>query len=91
MQGHLWERQFRLAYGSEAVILAEVGLTSYKVENYDKSKNDEAIRLQLNLMDEVRATAKQRYAKAVIHSNSFLSILLGCIDMPKMARYLCPN
>ena len=24
-------------------------------------------------------------------SDSFLSILLGCIDMPKMARYLCPK
>ena len=39
------ETPFRLAYGSEAVIPAEVGHTSYKVENYDESKNDEAIRL----------------------------------------------
>ena len=37
------ETPFRLTYRSEAVILAEVGLTSYKVHNHDESKNDEAI------------------------------------------------
>jgi len=47
---------FRLAYGSEAVILVEVGLTSYKVQNYDENRNDEAMRLQLDLVDEIRAT-----------------------------------
>ena len=56
------ETSFQLAYGSEAVIPKKVGLTSYKMENYDKSKNDEAIRLQLNLVDEVQATAEQRLA-----------------------------
>ena len=49
------ETPFRLAYGSKAVILAEVGLTSVKVGNYDKSINDEAMCLQLDLVDEVRA------------------------------------
>ena len=56
------ETSFRLAYGSEEVILAEVGLPSYRVGNHDKSKNDEAMRLQLDLVDEVRATAEQRLA-----------------------------
>ena len=53
---------FRLAYGSEAVILAEVGLTSYRVENHDEGRNDEALRVQLDLVDEVRANAQQRLA-----------------------------
>ncbi|XP_075669875.1 uncharacterized protein LOC142639604 [Castanea sativa] len=57
------ETLFRLAYGSEAVIPAEVGLTSYRVENYDKSKNNEQMRLQLDLVDEVRAAAKQRLVR----------------------------
>ncbi|XP_075675179.1 uncharacterized protein LOC142644453 [Castanea sativa] len=57
------ETPFRLAYGSEALIPAEVGLTSYRVENYDESKNNEALRLQLDLVDEVRATAAQRLAR----------------------------
>nr|XP_023888728.1 uncharacterized protein LOC112000793 [Quercus suber] len=39
------ETPFRLAYGSDAVIPTEVGLTSYKVGNHNKSRNDEAMRL----------------------------------------------
>ena len=50
---------FRLAYETNVVILAEVGLTSYRVENYSKD-NEDALCLQLDLVDEVRATAKQR-------------------------------
>ena len=57
------ETLFRLAYGSEAVIPAEVGLTSYKVDNHDEWRNDEAMRLQLDLLNEVRAIAKQRLAR----------------------------
>ena len=56
------ETPFRLTYGSEAVILAEVGLTSYRVHNQDESKNNEAIRLQLDPIDEIRVTAEQRLA-----------------------------
>ena len=57
------ETPFSLAYESEAVISAEVGLTSYRVENYDESRNNEAMRLQLDLVDEVRAIAKQRLSR----------------------------
>ena len=56
------ETPFRLAYGSEAVIPAKVGLASYWVENYDKDENEEAMRLQLDLVDEVRAAAEQKLA-----------------------------
>ncbi|XP_030928211.1 uncharacterized protein LOC115954488 [Quercus lobata] len=54
------ETSFRIAYKSEAIIPIEVGFTSYRVENYDENKNDEAIRLQLDLVDKVRAIAEQR-------------------------------
>ena len=54
------ETLFRLAYRSKTIILAEVKLTSYRVDNYDERRNDEAMRLQLDLVDEVRATAEQR-------------------------------
>ena len=57
------ETSFCLAYGSEAVISAEVGLTSYRVKNHDESKNDDAMHLQLDLVDEVRATYEQRVAR----------------------------
>ena len=42
------ETPFRLAYGTDAIILAEVGLTSYRVDNYSEDKNgenEEALRL----------------------------------------------
>ena len=57
------ETPFQLTYGADAVILAEVGLTSYHVQNYMEDKNKEAMRLQLDLVDEARATAEQRLAR----------------------------
>ena len=50
-------------YRGEAVIPAEVGLTSFRVHNHDENKNDEAMRLQLDLMDEIRAATEQRLAR----------------------------
>ena len=61
------ETPFRLTYGSEAVIPTEVGLTSYRVDNHDERKNNEAMRLQLELVDEVRATVEQRLARYQDH------------------------
>ena len=49
-------------YGNEAVISAEIGLTSYRVHNHDEGMNNEAIRLQLGLVNEIRAIAEQRLA-----------------------------
>ena len=57
------ETPFRLAYGSEAVIPTKVGLTSYRVGNHDKGKNDEAMCLQLDLVDKVRTMVEQRLAQ----------------------------
>ena len=57
------ETPFWLVYGSEAIIPAKVGLTSYRVGNHDEGKNDEAMRLQLDLLDEVRAMVEQRLAR----------------------------
>ena len=45
------------------VIPAEIGLTSFKVENHDENKNDEVMCLQLDLVDEVRTTTEQRLAR----------------------------
>ena len=61
------ETPFRLTYGSEAVIPAEVGLTSYRMDNHYERKNDEAMCLQLDLVDEVRETTEQRLARYQDH------------------------
>lgn len=53
---------FRLAYGSEAVILAEVRLTSYKVSYHDERRKEEGMLLQLDLLNEVRATTEKQIA-----------------------------
>ena len=45
------ETPFRLTYGADAVIPTKVRLTSYRVENYTEDKNEEAMRLQLDLVD----------------------------------------
>ena len=70
------ETPFRLAYGSDAIIPAEVGLTSYRVDYHNERRNDEAMHLQLDLLDEVRETAKQRLARyqdlMVKHCNSWV-------------------
>ena len=57
------ETPFRLTYGNEAVIPAKIELTSYKVDNHNEARNDEALRFQLDLIDEVRAIAEQRLAR----------------------------
>ena len=57
------EIPFQLAYRSKAVISVEVGLTNYMVDSDDEDKNDEVIRLQLDLVDEVRAIVEQRIAQ----------------------------
>ena len=57
------ETPFRLAYGIDAVIPAEIGLTSYRVDSYSKETNEEELCLQLDLVDEVRTAAEQRLAR----------------------------
>ena len=54
------ETSFRLAYRTGAVIPTEIGLTSYRVDSYSEETNEEELRLQLDLVDEVLTAAKQR-------------------------------
>ena len=53
------ETPFKLAYGSEAVIPAEVHMTSHRGRKYQVEENEEQLRLNLDLMDEVRMDAEQ--------------------------------
>ena len=47
------ETPFRLAYGTDAIITAEIRFTSYQVDSYSEETNEEELRLQLDLVDEV--------------------------------------
>ena len=57
------ETPFKLAYGSEAVIPAEVHMASHRVIKYRDEDNEEQLRLNLDLLDEVRTNARQRTAR----------------------------
>ena len=57
------EIPFKLAYGSEAVILAEVHMTYHRVMKYEDEENEKQLRLDLDLIDEVRMDAEQRTAR----------------------------
>uniref|UniRef100_A0A2N9J3R3 Uncharacterized protein n=1 Tax=Fagus sylvatica TaxID=28930 RepID=A0A2N9J3R3_FAGSY len=48
------ETPFRLTYGTEAVIPVEIGLTTWRTNNYDEGSNDAQLRSNLDLVDEVR-------------------------------------
>ena len=56
------DHQQTMCIGEQRTI-AEIGLTNYRVQSYTKDKNKEAIRLQLDLVDEARAMAEQRLAR----------------------------
>lgn len=48
------ETPFKLAYGSEAVIPAEVYMASHRVMKYQDKENNEQFCLNLDLIDEVK-------------------------------------
>ena len=52
------ETHFCLAYRHKAIIPVKVRLTNYLVSYHDGGRNEEGMRLQLDLLDEVRAMAK---------------------------------
>ena len=54
------ETPFKLAYGSEEVIPAEVHMANHRVIMYQDKDNEEQLRLNLDLIDEVRTDAEER-------------------------------
>ena len=57
------ETLFKLAYGSEAVIPAEAHMASHRVKGYQVEENEEQLRLNLDLIDEVRTDTEQRIVR----------------------------
>ena len=52
------EIPFKLVYRSDAVIPAEVGLTSHRIAHYKEEENEKQLCLNLDLIDEVRMDAE---------------------------------
>ena len=57
------ETPFKLAYGSEAVIPAEVHMANHEGMTYQDKDNEEQLRLNLDLIDEVRMDLEHRTTK----------------------------
>ena len=56
------EMLFSLVFGTKAVIPVEVGLLSYRVENYAEQENDVALLENLDFLNEKRDQAAIRLA-----------------------------
>ena len=52
------ETPFKLAYRSEVDIPVEVHMANHRVMKYQDEENEEQVRLNLNLINEVRMDAK---------------------------------
>ena len=57
------ETPFKLAYGSEAIIPAEVHMANHRVTMYQDKDNEEQLCLNLDLIDEVRIDTDERTAR----------------------------
>ncbi|XP_071933159.1 uncharacterized protein [Coffea arabica] len=57
------ETPFALTYGAEAVIPAEIGVPSGRVQNFITQDNEDELRLNLDLLEQRREEAVMRMAK----------------------------
>ncbi|GJY41672.1 reverse transcriptase domain-containing protein [Tanacetum coccineum] len=62
---------FSLTYGTEAVILAEIGMPTYRTSAVDTVHNDEELRLNLDLLEEKQERAAICEAKAKIKMTKY--------------------
>ena len=67
------ETPFKLAYGTEAMLPIEVGSPSYRVITFEESANEEGIRTNLELVEEVRDQAVQRMEKYKEKTRAYFS------------------
>ncbi|XP_056690235.1 uncharacterized protein [Spinacia oleracea] len=56
------ESPFKLCFGSEAVIPAEVALLTFRIQHYEEQGNDSLLRHQLDFLPEVRLQAEIKSA-----------------------------
>ena len=57
------ETPFKLTFGTEAVILVEVGVSSLRQACYDKGTNNDELRVNLDCLPEVKDEAARRMAR----------------------------
>ena len=60
MRTPIGETPFKLAYGSEAIIPAEVHMANHRVMNYKDRENEEQLRRNLDLINNISRDAEQK-------------------------------
>ncbi|GJU25868.1 reverse transcriptase domain-containing protein [Tanacetum coccineum] len=58
------DTSFSLTYGTEAVVLAEIGMPTLRTAEIDMVQNDEALEINLDLLEERREQAAIREARS---------------------------
>ncbi|XP_077222112.1 uncharacterized protein LOC143855952 [Tasmannia lanceolata] len=56
------ESPFNLTFGTEAVIPMEIGVPSFHIQHFNEWRNNEGLRTNLDLLDELREDSKLRLA-----------------------------
>ncbi|GJR60562.1 reverse transcriptase domain-containing protein [Tanacetum coccineum] len=67
------ETSFSLTYGTEAVIPAEIGMPTLRTAEVDLTKNDEALEINLDLIEEEREQAAIQEAKSKAKMKKYYS------------------
>ncbi|GKC94871.1 reverse transcriptase domain-containing protein, partial [Tanacetum coccineum] len=80
------DTSFSLTYGTEAVIPAEIRMPTYRTAVVDVVLNTEALRLNLDLLEERRERAAIREAKAKLKMTKYYNI-----RDPKVYGRNCPS
>ncbi|KAL0290486.1 UNVERIFIED_CONTAM: hypothetical protein Sradi_7048600 [Sesamum radiatum] len=72
-RGSTGKRPFSLVYGTEAIIPMELGIPTHRVMNFSEECNENLLRENLDLIEELREKAffrMQRYKNIMINSNN---------------------
>ncbi|KAL0303418.1 UNVERIFIED_CONTAM: hypothetical protein Sradi_6209900 [Sesamum radiatum] len=70
-KGSIGESPFSLVYGTKAIIPAELGIPSHRIMNFSEERNENLLRENLDLIEELREKAflrMQRYKNIMINS-----------------------
>ncbi|GJS89077.1 reverse transcriptase domain-containing protein [Tanacetum coccineum] len=76
------ETPFSLTYGTEAVIPAEIGMPTVRTAEIDLIKNDEALKINLDLIEEKREQAAIQEAKSKTKMEKYNSKVRGTSFKP---------
>nr|GEX25777.1 hypothetical protein [Tanacetum cinerariifolium] len=71
------ETPFSLTYGTEAVIPVEIGMPTLRTAKVDMIKNDEALEINLDLLEEKREQTAIKEAKSKAKMEKFYNVRLG--------------